>query len=67
MAAKGPKLKVLPFDMTGDRLSLGRRWKKWLERFERDLLYNGVDPADKDSSGLYQMALLMHVGGAVED
>ena len=67
MATKGPKLKVSPFEMAGDRLSLGRKWKKWLDRFERDLLYNGIDAANKDNSAMCHMALLMHVGGDVED
>ena len=37
MARKGPKLKILPFDTHGDRLDLGKRWERWMERFERDL------------------------------
>ncbi|CAB3988503.1 Hypothetical predicted protein [Paramuricea clavata] len=37
MATKGPKLKILPFDPHGDRLNLGKRWERWLEKFERDL------------------------------
>ena len=65
MAAKGPKLKNLPFDVNGDRLDIGRLWSRWLERFERELLYQGVDIAEKPA--LAKAALLIHAGIAVED
>ena len=67
MAAKGPKLKVQPFDLHGEKLTLGKRWEGWLERFERDLHYNGVDLSDRDNSQICQMALLIYAGTAVED
>jgi hypothetical protein len=65
MAQKGPKLKVTPFDPHGERLDLGRRWEKWTERFERDLLYNGVNKAT--NADVAQMALLIYAGPDVED
>jgi len=64
---KRPKLRVSPFDLVGNRLDLGRRWEKWLERFERDLKYNGVDPGDKDNAETAQMALLIYAGSDIED
>ena len=39
MAEKGPKLKILPFDVTTSRLEAGRAWNRWIDRFERDLAY----------------------------
>ena len=65
MATKGPKLKVLPFDPHGDRLDLGKRWEKWVERFERDLKYNGCDPSEQPE--VARMALLIYAGTEVED
>ena len=59
MAAKGPKLKVQPFDPYGDRLDLGKKWDKWIERFERDLKYNGIDPSLPQNSEMAKMALMM--------
>ena len=67
MATKSPKLKVTPFAPFGDRLDLGKRWEKWVERFERDMKYNGVDPSDAATSEMTKMALLMHAGNDVED
>lgn len=67
MATKGPKLKITPFDPHGDRLNLGKRWERWLERFERDLKYNGCDPSDKEYSESAEMALLIYAGPQVED
>ena len=67
MAAKGPKLKTTPFDPSGDRLHVGKAWPRLLERFERELEYNGVDSADKDNSHMCMMALLIHAGPEVED
>jgi hypothetical protein len=67
MATKGPKLKILPFDPHGDRLNLGKRWERWLERFERDLKYNGCDPNEAENSETEQMALLIYAGIQVED
>ena len=67
MATKGPKLKITPFDPHGDRLNLGKRWERWLERFERDLKYNGCDPSDNDNNETAQMALLIYAGPQVED
>eukprot|EP00794_Sanderia_malayensis_P016534 gene16534-18212_t len=64
-STKGPKLKVLPFDLHGDRLDLGKRWDKWFERFERDLKYNGCDPSEKPN--VARMALLIYAGTDVED
>ncbi|CAB4017079.1 kidney mitochondrial carrier 1-like [Paramuricea clavata] len=64
-ATKGPKLKVLPFDLHGDRLDLGKRWEKWFERFERDLEYNGCDPSKTPE--IAKMALLIYAGTEVED
>ena len=67
MASKGPKLRCLPFDPHGDRVYLGKRWEKWLECFERELYYNGVDPNESVNSGIARMAKLMHVDYEVED
>ena len=42
MASKGHKLKVLRFDPhSGIDWISGKRWEKWVQRFERDLKYNG--------------------------
>lgn len=67
MTTKGPKLKTEPFDTSGDRLTVGRSWQRWFERFECDLVYNGVDPAVTDNSRICLMALLIYAGPAVED
>ena len=67
MATKGPKLKILPIDPHGDRLNLGKRWERWLERFERDLKYNGCDPDEAEDSEIAQMALLIYAGIPVKD
>ena len=67
MAAKGPKLKVQPFDPYGDRLDLGKKWEKWIERFERDLKYNGIDPSLPQNSEMAKMALMMYSGNHTED
>ena len=65
MADKGPKLKISAFEPHGDRLDLGKRWEKWVSRFERDLKYNGVDP--KEKAEVAKMALLIYAGTEVED
>ena len=67
MAAKGPKLKVAQFDLHGDRLDLGKRWEKWVDRFERDLKYNGIDPSVTGNATTAQMALLIYAGAEVEE
>ena len=64
-AGKGPKLKISPFDVFGERLDLGKRWEKWIERFTRELKYNGTDPLEKPD--MAQMALLIYAGADVED
>ena len=38
-----------------------------MERFERDLKYNGCDPNDAENSETAQMALLIYAGLSVED
>ena len=63
--SKGPKLKVSPFDPFGERLDLGKRWEKWLERFKRDLAYNGVNSSTQ--ADMAKMALLIYAGPDVED
>ena len=65
--SRGPKLKIGLFDPHGDRFDLGKRWEKWLERFERDLKYNGVDSSLPVNSEKSQMALLIYAGPEVED
>ena len=65
--SRGPKLKIGLFDPYGDRLDLGKRWEKWIECFERDLRYNGVNPDLSTSSDTAQMALLIYAGPEVED
>ena len=65
MAEKGPKLKILPFDVTTSRLEAGRAWKRWIDRFERDLAYNGVDAAAKPQ--IAKAALLIYGGQELED
>lgn len=64
-ATKGPKLKISIFDVNEDRLDCSRLWKRYLERFERELIYSGVDP--KANPGIAKAALLIHAGEAVED
>ena len=65
MAEKGPKLKILPFDVTTSRLEAGRAWNRWIDRFERDLAYNGVDQAAKPQ--IAKAALLIYGGQELED
>ena len=65
--SKGPKLKIQPFDVHGDRLDLGKRFEKWLERFERELKYNGCSPETVTNADMAQMALLIYAGSDVED
>ena len=65
MATRGPKLQISPFDVTEDRLDCGRLWSRWVERFERELIYNGVEVSTKPD--LARAALLIHAGIAVED
>ena len=65
MAIEGPKLKVLLFDPHGGRLDLGKGWEKWVERFERDLKYNGCDPSEQPE--VARMALLIYAEREVED
>ena len=65
MASKGPKLKISPFEVHGSRLDIGKRWAKWLQRFERELKYSGVDPAEKPD--IAQMALLIYSGIETEE
>ena len=60
MATRGPKLKISAFDPYGDRLDLGKRWEKWLGRFERELKYNGIDPSSLTNSETAQMSLLIY-------
>jgi len=65
MTTRGPKLKITPFEPHGERLDLGRRWEKWTERFQRELLYNGINKQEKAETA--QMALLIYAGNEVED
>ena len=65
MAQKGPKLKIAPFDVTAERLDIGRLWSRWLERFEREIEYQGVDIVAKPN--VARAALLIHAGVDVED
>ena len=67
MAAKGPTLKIQQFDPFGDRLDLRKKWEKWIERFERDLKYNGIDASNAANSDMAKMALLMYAGIDTED
>ena len=65
--SKGPKLKIQPFDVHGDRLDLGKRFEKWIERFERDMEYNGCCPDSAANTKKAQMALLIYAGNKIED
>ena len=65
MATRGPKLKTTPFEVHGSRLDIGKRWSKWLQRFERELIYSGVSPTEKPD--MAQMALLIYCGTETED
>ena len=65
MAEKGPKLKILPLDVTTSRLEAGRAWNRWIDRFERDLAYNGVSQTDKPQ--IAKAALLIYGGQELED
>ena len=65
MATKGPKLKIAPFDINEDRLNSGRVFTRWLQRFERELIYGGVVISEKPD--VAKAALLIHAGIAVED
>ena len=58
-------MKLEQFNIHGDRLDLGRQFEKWLERFERELKYNGCDPAEKPDTA--RMALLIYGGTDIED
>ena len=64
MAAKGPKLKVAQFDPHGDRLDLCKRWEKWVDRFERNLKYNDIDPS---VTGNATRLILIYAGAEVEE
>ena len=64
---KGPKLRIPPFDHEGDRFAVGSQWKKWIDRFERELCYNGLSITSTQHADLCQMALLIHVGPRVEE
>ena len=48
-----------------ERLDLGKRWEKWLARFERELVYNGVNSGTHPD--MASMALLIYAGPEVED
>ena len=65
MAKRGPKLKIPPFDVNASRLDIGRLWSRWLERFEHELLYQGVSATEKPD--LAKASLLIYAGEAVED
>ena len=65
MATKGPKLKIAPFNINGNRLDMGRSWSRWLERFEREFEYQGVSIAAKPD--IAKAALLIYAGEDVED
>ena len=65
MAEKGPKLKIQPFDTNANRLECGRLWTRWIECFERELLYQGVNKGEKPD--LARAALLIYAGIDVED
>ena len=67
MSTKGPKLKIQSFDVHGDRLDMGKRFEKWIERFERDMEYNGCSPDDVANAKKAQMAPLIYAGNDVED
>ena len=65
MATKGPKLRISEFVVTEDRLDCGRLWSRWVERFEREIVYQGVDLTAKPE--VAKAALLIHAGMDVED
>ena len=65
MAERGPKIKIDRFDIHADRLDFGRQFEKWMERFERELKYNGVDLETKPD--VAQMALMIYIGPDAED
>ena len=58
MATRGPKLQISPFDVTEDRLYCGRLWSRWVERFERELIYNRVEVSTNPD--LARAAILIH-------
>ena len=60
-------MKIQSFDVHGDRLDMGKRFEKWIERFERDMEYNGCSPDDVANAKKAQMALLIYAGNDVED
>ena len=45
---------------------MGRKWEKWVERFERELKYKGIYLSSNDNSAMSQMALLIYAGTEVE-
>ena len=65
MATKGPKLRISEFVVTEDRLDCGRLWSRWVERFEREIVYQGVSLTAKPE--IAKAALLIHAGMDVED
>ena len=67
MSTPGPKLRIAPFEPYVDGLHVGKRWKEWMECFERELKYNGVNPDTPASSETAKMALLIYAGVDVKD
>ena len=66
MSTKGPKVKIQAFDVHGDRLDSGKRFEKWIERFTREMKYNGCPPDTVENADMAQMALLIYAGNDVE-
>ena len=46
VSTKGQQLKIQLFDVHGDRLDMRKRFEKCIERFERNMVYNGCSPDD---------------------
>lgn len=46
---------------------MGKLQEKWLERFNRDLKYNEVNPEKSESAKMTYMTLLICTGTAAED
>ena len=56
---------MLFFEPHGGKLDLGKRQQRCLQRFERELKYNSVDPTLTTHSKTAKMALLNYVGTEV--
>ena len=67
MSTTGTKLKIQSFDVHGDRLDMGTRFERRIERSEKDMEYNGYSPDDVANAKKAQIAPLIYAGNDVEN